>query len=125
MHRAPFLQQLKAYARSFSNSWEKASVARFESFVNANPDCFERSLRIGHITASAWVVSPDGQNSLLTHHRKLGKWFQLGGHVDGNPKVLEAAEREVREESGLEVVALTTAIFDLDVHSIPERGDEP
>ena len=35
------------------------------------------------------------------------------------------ALREAREESGLDVRALDEAIFDLDVHFIPARGEEP
>ena len=40
---------------------------------------------------------------LVIHHRKLGKWLPLGGHIelDEDPEI--AALREAREESGLEV----------------------
>ena len=54
-------------------------------FIKENPDCFERSLEKGHITASVWLLSKDTSQALLMHHTKLGKWFQLGGHCDGNP----------------------------------------
>ena len=66
-----------------------------------------------------------GDRVLLTHHRKLGRWLQPGGHSDGDPDTLEVALREAREESGLDVRALDEAIFDLDVHLIPVRGHEP
>ena len=62
---------------------------------------------------------------MLTHHKKLKKWLQLGGHSDGVKDVLAVATREAVEESGLEVVALDTEIFDIDVHKIPERGSFP
>ena len=62
---------------------------------------------------------------LLTQHAKLGRWLQLGGHSDGDPDTLEVALREAREESRLEVRAVDENIFDLDVHLIPVRGDEP
>ena len=54
------------------------------NFINTHEDCFERSLAIGHITASAWLVSKDGSQALLMHHTKLNRWFQLGGHCDGD-----------------------------------------
>ena len=43
------------------------------------------------------------------------------GHSDGEKDVLAVATREAVEESGLDVVALDTEIFDIDVHGIPER----
>ena len=96
-----------------------------EAFIDSHPDCFERSCQVGHITGSAWIVNRAGDRVLLTHHRKLGRWLQPGGHSDGDPDTLEVALREAREESGLDVRALDEAIFDLDVHLIPARGHEP
>ena len=66
-----------------------------------------------------------GAHVLLTHHAKLGRWLQPGGHSDGDPDTLAVALREAREESGLDVGALDDAIFDLDVHRIPALGREP
>jgi 8-oxo-dGTP pyrophosphatase MutT (NUDIX family) len=95
-------------------------------FVESERDCFERRLLSGHVTGSAWIVNPAGDRALLTHHRKLDRWLQLGGHADGDPDILAVALREAREESGLsDVRPLSEAIFDLDVHPIPARGAEP
>ena len=74
---------------------------RFIDFVESHDDCFERLLQVGHVTASAWVLNPDASKTLLTHHRKLNKWLQLGGHADGDTNVLNVATREVMEESGI------------------------
>ena len=80
----------------------------------------------GHLTASAWLVDQAGARVLLTHHRKLGRWLQLGGHADGDRALPEVALREAREESGLADLRLQSpAIFDLDRHWIPERRDVP
>lgn len=96
------------------------------AFVRRHPDCFERSLAIGHITGSAWILSGDGKRALLSHHRKLNKWLQLGGHADGDADVLRVALREAREESGLAGITPVSAdIFDVDVHAIPARSGEP
>jgi 8-oxo-dGTP pyrophosphatase MutT (NUDIX family) len=89
-------------------------------------DCFEP----GHITSSAWIVSRESGAALLTHHRKLERWLQLGGHADGETDVLASALREANEESGLQgFQALPLAggpqILDIDVHVIPARKDEP
>ena len=123
MHRNELRTRLAAYRGRWPE--ESETVARFEDFIDSHPECFERSCRVGHITGSAWIVNRTGDRVLLTHHRKLGRWLQPGGHSEGEPDTLEVALREAREESGLDVRALDEAIFDLDVHLIPARGSEP
>lgn len=94
-------------------------------FINEHPDCFERTLEIGHITGSAFILNKEHTHALLLHHTKLDKWFQLGGHCDGDPNVLRVATREAQEESGIMGIApLSTEIFDIDIHRIPENKRE-
>lgn len=121
----PTLHQLSSYARLGRD--EAAAAKLFQNFLRRRPDCFSRRCTEGHITASAWVLNPARTHALMTHHRGLDRWFQLGGHLeDHDADLLAAALREVREESGLEEVrALSPAIFDLDRHLIPERDTEP
>ncbi|TBR39116.1 NUDIX domain-containing protein [Dyella terrae] len=105
---------------------EEAGVAdQFMAFLASAPSVFERSHRVGHFTASAWLVSGDGERLLLTHHRKLNRWLQLGGHADGSPDLAEVALREAEEESGLTDLCVEDELFDIDRHWIPERGSEP
>ena len=107
------------------NDFDAAARLRIEEFVRAHADCFERSLAVGHVTGSAWIVDPSRERCLLTHHRKLGRWLLLGGHCDDDPDVLAVALREAREESGLGALrVLSSHIFDCDVHEIPQRGSE-
>ncbi len=40
---------------------------------------------------------------LLIHHRQLDKWLPLGGHIELDEDPEQAALREAKEESGLEV----------------------
>lgn len=126
--REPLLALLAAYARRFPD--ERAVAERFRVFAAAHPDCFERTCVPGHITGSAWLVSHDHTRFLLTHHRKLGRWLQLGGHSDGDPDTARVALREASEESGiagltLAAVAGVVQPLDLDAHEIPARKDEP
>lgn len=124
MHRQPLLDQLTAYAAKHPE--EAATVSRFIDSVKAQADCFERALAMGHVTGSAWIVNADGSQVLLTHHAKLDRWLQLGGHADGEADVLEVALKEAREESGLNDFELVgDGIFDLDVHPIPARKSDP
>jgi 8-oxo-dGTP pyrophosphatase MutT (NUDIX family) len=95
------------------------------SFIKKHENCFERSLKIGHITASALLLNKDKTKALLMHHTKLDKWLQLGGHCDGNPNALEVALKEAREESGIKGIApVSDKIFDLDIHLIPKNSRE-
>jgi 8-oxo-dGTP pyrophosphatase MutT (NUDIX family) len=122
--RETLLDELLAYVPS--DAREAAMRDRLAAFVAAHADAFERALQIGHVTASAWIVDPSRTRALLTHHRKLGKWLQLGGHADGDPDVRRAALREAHEESGLASLRFAhDGIYDLDVHPIPARPGEP
>ncbi|MGN6281352.1 NUDIX hydrolase [Frateuria sp.] len=100
-------------------------VPDFLAFLASAPEAFERTHASGHFTGSAWLVSADGERVLLTHHRKLGRWLQLGGHADGDPDLARVALREAEEESGLVDLVVEPEIFDLDRHLIPARGSEP
>lgn len=113
-HRSEFQEELEFLA------WTIAFVERQERF-------WQRSTLEGHLTGSAWVLSADGLSALLLHHRKLDRWLQPGGHVDeSDASLAETAKREAMEECGLEGLSLVSPlIFDLDVHEIPSRGDEP
>lgn len=105
---------------------EAATIEQYQRFIAANPDCFERTLLCGHATGSAWLVNPALTHVLLTHHRKLNIWVQLGGHADGNGDLLDVALREAREESGIaKIDVFSPKLFDIDIHAIPERGNEP
>ena len=84
----------------------------------------------GHVTASAFVLSPSGGELLLIEHSKLHRWLQPGGHVDpGDESVFAAAQREVAEEVGLPNLPPATGhgsgLFDVDVHVIPARKGDP
>ena len=122
-HRQRLLELISEYAARHPD--EAEVVERFVSFIEANERCFERDCWAGHITGSAWLLNPARTHVLLTHHRKLGRWLQLGGHSDGESDTRLAAQREAEEESGLSVRLLDDRIFDLDVHEIPARRSDP
>ena len=80
----------------------------------------------GEPLAARLVVGADGRRTLLTHHRKLDRWLQPGGHADGDADLARVALREAEEETGVAGLSLEDgAIFDLDRHWIPERGQVP
>jgi len=128
---APLIALLERHARS--EPAQAAAVERILALVRGRSDCLLRSCAPGHITASALVLSPDQNDCLLTHHRKLDRWLQLGGHVDGEVAVHLAALREAQEESGMQRIefvmqderSLAPVPLDVDVHVIPAHRSEP
>lgn len=126
MQRTAVLRLLRTHRALKLDANEAAMTDQIIRFVEAHEDCFLRSCLEGHLTGSAWILDPTRTRTLLTHHRKLDKWLQLGGHADGQTDLLEVALREAREESGLtRLRALSPAPFDVDCHRIPARGEVP
>ena len=121
--RAALLDLLDQYGTAAPES--ELLIGLFREFALAHASCLERSCVPGHLTGSAWLVDRTGARVLLTHHRKLNKWLQLGGHADGDGDLARVALREAEEESGLSDLVVEPAIFDLDRHMIPARGNEP
>ncbi len=123
LSEASLAQQLDAYLAEYPD--EAGTVERFFELLNGHRDCYERTCWAGHVTGSAWLVDATGRAVLLTHHRKLGSWFQLGGHSDGDPDTLAVAQREGEEESGLCLAPVQARILDIDIHEIPARKQDP
>ncbi|MET7350469.1 NUDIX hydrolase [Streptomyces mirabilis] len=89
--------------------------------LSEHPDGMWKACTAGHITASALVIDPVGDRVLLTLHRKLQMWLQMGGHCEpGDPTLAAAALREATEESGIEgLILLPGGPVTLDRHAIP------
>lgn len=107
--------------------YDTQTWGRIGNFVADHPGAFTRDATIGgHITGSAFILSQDGRATLLTHHKKLGIWVQLGGHCDGIADARFVAMKEGYEESGLARLSLVCPdVFDVDIHEIPARKSEP
>lgn len=123
--------EVRAVLMAYAARWpaESETVARFSAFVEAHSDCLLRSCPPGHLTGSALVTTPALDRVLLTHHRALGIWVQLGGHADGDGRLCRVACKEAEEESGLRSLIWaahplvmgkdgTPVPLDLDIHAI-------
>ena len=96
------------------------------SVLDLHPqDAHLRTCVEGHLTASALVIDESRGKALLTFHKKLERWLQLGGHCDGDANLPGAALRESWEESGIEGLVIDPVPVDLDLHLIPARKNEP
>lgn len=114
---------LAEYAQRWPD--EHATVGLFVELLADPANPFVRERLAGHLTASCWLVDAGGTRALLTHHKKLGLWLQLGGHADGEQDLRVAALKEAQEESGLPGLSIEPLIFDIDRHWIPEHKGVP
>jgi 8-oxo-dGTP pyrophosphatase MutT (NUDIX family) len=101
----------------------EAHRATMRDFLAAHPDALDRTCAEGHLTGSAMVVDPGTRRFLLMLHAKLGRWFQPGGHADGDATLPGVAWREATEETGVTGLTLAVPAIDLDVHAVaPPHG---
>ncbi|MCX6365878.1 MAG: NUDIX domain-containing protein [Armatimonadetes bacterium] len=110
------------------DSTEAAHVAQVREFVGRVAEPASRSTLEGHLTGSAFLLSADGASAWLIWHEKLQRWLQPGGHLEPeDTSPWHGALRELCEETGLTEADVESdgALFDVDVHPIPARGDEP
>ena len=76
--------------------------AAYVEHLEAHAEGLWRTCLPDHLTAGALVVSHDRDRVLLNLHRKAGRWFHFGGHLEpGDATLAGAALREAGEESGL------------------------
>jgi 8-oxo-dGTP pyrophosphatase MutT (NUDIX family) len=123
VNRELLIDNLKSYRSSFDE--EMMFRGKFLELLQ-HEDAFQRHHLPGHITGSAWIVDSSKQFVLLTHHAKLNKWLQPGGHADGEEDVFNVALREAMEETGIKQFRnLGSGIFDIDIHTIPQRKEFP
>lgn len=103
------------------DSEEKEAKEKIVEYLKTNNIIIDTENKDGHLTASAWIVNSKRDKILMTHHKILDIWIQLGGHTNKGETAFIAALREGYEESGLKTISeVNKDIFDLDVHYFPE-----
>jgi len=103
-------EKLKEQIRRYNpvNEQEKLDKMTLLDLLNRPEDISIRENLTGHLTASAWVVSPERRLVLMAYHRLYDSWAWLGGHADGDWDLCRVAEKEAREESGIENLVLVS-----------------
>ncbi|MEO6988074.1 MAG: NUDIX hydrolase [Aquihabitans sp.] len=95
------------------------------AFIATHADAAHRSCITGHLTGSALVVDSTATHTLLMLHRKLGRWFQPGGHADGDTNLAAVALKEASEETGLTGLRVLPVVIDVDVHTVRPPAEQP
>jgi len=103
-----------AYLAQVAGPREHLSLLRWQMAQGHALD--RRETMPGHVTTSAFVVSPDRRQVLLIDHAVIGRWLQPGGHYEPADRLSASAAREAIEE---------TAITGLELHDWHAGGDVP
>jgi 8-oxo-dGTP pyrophosphatase MutT (NUDIX family) len=124
MQRQQIIRLLDQYQPE--NTAELVFKQKLKLFIENEPNCLLREHLVGHVTGSAFVINHLRNKTLQVHHAKLGRWLQPGGHADGHSNIAAVALKEAQEETGLtQLQVLDSQIFDIDIHTIPERRGVP
>ena len=101
------------------NPQETQDKAQILAFLRSGAELFTRANPVAHLTASAWVVSPDRKQVIMVYHNLYRSWSWMGGHADGDHDLLHVAKKEVMEECGLtELTVVSPEIFSLEILSV-------
>lgn len=99
-------QQLLQYTPK--NEQEERDLAAFRYAFDHFDDVLTRENPIAHMTVSAFVVNAARTHVLMAYHNIYDSWAWTGGHADGETDFLAVALREVKEETGVDAVAVST-----------------
>ena len=98
------------------NAQEERDKAQILAALRSGKDLITRENPVMHLTASAWVVSPDRSQVVMVYHNLYRSWSWMGGHADGDWDLLRVAKKEVMEECGLrELTVVSPEILSLEI----------
>ena len=108
------IRQIEAYLPF--NEQETRDKAKILHFLRSEENLLTRENTAAHLTASAWVVSPDRKQVIMVYHNLYNSWSWMGGHADGDADLLRVAKKEVMEECGLqELTVVSPDILSLEI----------
>lgn len=117
--------------RSTLAAWDPPTRAQaelregFYALLDARADATQRTCTPGHVTASTLLLDHTRERTLLTLHPRLGRWVQLGGHLEDDATLAQAALREAEEESGIAGLELDPVPVHVSIHPIQCKSSPP
>ena len=119
------MQKLRKQLAAFvpCNEQDEQDKELLLRWIDIGTDILTRENKVAHLTASAWVMSPDRTKVLMAYHNLYDSWAWLGGHADGESDLLAVALREAEEESGVGAVRPATEDI-LSVETLCVEGHE-
>jgi 8-oxo-dGTP diphosphatase len=87
---------LETEHRAATLGWLESTDDVFRRIKPATPD--------QHLVSYVVLVDPDDGSTLLVDHINAGLWLPPGGHVEADEHPADTADRETREELGIEPV---------------------
>jgi 8-oxo-dGTP pyrophosphatase MutT (NUDIX family) len=128
----PALTDLENILKSLTpfDEKEKEDIDFIISRIRTTPDILQETCVEGHVTGSALLLDVSSGKFLLHFHKKVKKWLQFGGHMDGELNPADTALREVKEESGIENIYFfpsknDVTPIDIEIQQIPEYNAKP
>lgn len=95
---------------------QEAVRSEMLALAYSEADSLLRTCEPGHFTGSALIVDAEGERLLVLFHTKAQRWFQPGGHADGQADLSAVARREAEEETGIDGLEVVGPAIDLDIH---------
>ena len=111
------IEEIKRYIPI--NEQEEMDKQIMLEFMTKHHDFLDRENRIGHFSASAWVVNHERTKVLMIYHNIYDSWSWVGGHADQEENLIEVALRELQEETGVQHAKLISKdIFSLETLTV-------
>lgn len=132
------LSQLRLIVKNYLTVFpeEENRLSRLQTLLASDADPLDRTNMLGHVTASAIVLSPTQHEVLTIAHNHIGLRLQPGGHYErpedtqeGPQSLWQRAQKEVQQETGITPIELHSwhtklpflVPLDIDTHDFPAR----
>lgn len=100
-----YIEELKQYhPRSEQEAADREMILRY---IEAFPDTIlTRENGFAHMTGSSMIFNRERDKVLKAYHNIYRSWSWTGGHADGEEDMLLVAEKEAKEETGVETLRI-------------------